>query len=97
MLSIGNLDQKNWNAKARESVANLELICLRVIATLSRKKNFKMSGRRKGGKAKGKAKSRSSRVVLQFPVGRVQRFLREGHYADCIGLGAPVYLAVYFT
>ena len=52
-----------------------------------------MSGRGKGGKAKAKAKSRSSRAGLQFPVGRVHRFLRKGHYPDRIGSGAPVYLA----
>jgi len=33
------------------------------------------------------------RAGLQFPVGRVHRFLRKGHYADRIGSGAPVYLA----
>ena len=52
-----------------------------------------MSGRGKGGKAKTKAKTRSFRAGLQFPVGRVHRFLRKGHYADRIGSGAPVYLA----
>lgn len=52
-----------------------------------------MSGRGKGGKAKGKAKSRSSRAGLQFPVGRVHRFLRRGNYAARIGSGAPVYMA----
>ena len=52
-----------------------------------------MSGRGKGGKAKTKAKTRSSRAGLQFPVGRVHRFLRKGHYADRVGSGAPVYLA----
>ena len=52
-----------------------------------------MSGRGKGGKAKAKSKSRSSRAGLQFPVGRVHRFLRKGHYANRIGSGAPVYLA----
>ena len=36
--------------------------------------------------------SRSLRAGLQFPVGRVHRFLREGRYADRIGAGAPVYL-----
>ncbi|XDV19136.1 hypothetical protein PO909_024684 [Leuciscus waleckii] len=41
-----------------------------------------MSGRGKtGGKARAKAKSRSSRAGLQFPVGRR------------VGAGAPVYLA----
>ena len=40
-----------------------------------------------------KSKTRSFRAGLQFPVGRVHRFLRKGHYADRIGSGAPVYLA----
>merc|ERR1712168_1575996 len=52
-----------------------------------------MSGRGKGGKAKGKAKSRSNRAGLQFPVGRIHRLLRKGNYAERIGAGAPVYLA----
>ncbi|EPZ32883.1 histone-fold-containing protein [Rozella allomycis CSF55] len=54
-----------------------------------------MSG--KGGKAsasQGKAaKSRSTKAGLQFPVGRVHRFLRKGNYAQRVGAGAPVYLA----
>ena len=39
-----------------------------------------VGGRGKGGKAKtiGKAKSRSSRAGLQFPVGRLHRLLRKG-------------------
>ena len=52
-----------------------------------------MSGRGKGGKVKGKAKSRSSRAGLQFPVGRIHRLLRKGNYAERVGAGAPVYLA----
>ncbi|XP_063953405.1 late histone H2A.2.2-like [Lytechinus pictus] len=52
-----------------------------------------MSGRGKGAKSKSKAKSRSSRAGLQFPVGRVHRFLRKGNYANRVGAGAPVYLA----
>ncbi|CAI9573340.1 unnamed protein product [Staurois parvus] len=52
-----------------------------------------MSGRGKsGGKARAKAKSRSSRAGLQFPVGRVHRLLRKGNYAERVGAGAPVYL-----
>jgi len=54
---------------------------------------YTMSGRGKGGKAKAKSKTRSFRAGLQFPVGRVHRFLRKGNYADRIGAGAPVYLA----
>lgn len=62
-----------------------------VAATLSHEIN--MSGRGKGGKVKGKAKSRSSRAGLQFPVGRIHRLLRKGNYAERVGAGAPVYLA----
>uniref|UniRef100_A0A3P8UFF3 Histone H2A n=1 Tax=Amphiprion percula TaxID=161767 RepID=A0A3P8UFF3_AMPPE len=53
-----------------------------------------MSGRGgKSGKSRAKAKSRSSRAGLQFPVGRVHRLLRKGNYARRVGAGAPVYLA----
>ncbi|XP_073669463.1 uncharacterized protein [Paramisgurnus dabryanus] len=55
---------------------------------------LKMSGRGKtGGKTRAKAKTRSSRAGLQFPVGRVHRLLRKGNYAQRVGAGAPVYLA----
>jgi histone H2A len=40
-----------------------------------------MSGKGKGGRGKkagGKATSRSVRAGLQFPVGRISRFLRKG-------------------
>uniref|UniRef100_UPI003AAE49C7 uncharacterized protein n=1 Tax=Centroberyx gerrardi TaxID=166262 RepID=UPI003AAE49C7 len=58
------------------------------------KKTTIMSGRGKtGGKARAKAKTRSSRAGLQFPVGRVHRLLRKGNYAQRVGAGAPVYLA----
>ncbi|KAK1328825.1 hypothetical protein QTO34_010994 [Cnephaeus nilssonii] len=46
-----------------------------------------------GGKARAKARSRSFRAQLQFPVGRIHRLLRKGNYAERIGAGAPVYLA----
>ncbi|CAJ1054304.1 histone H2A-like [Xyrichtys novacula] len=52
-----------------------------------------MSGRGKGGKVRAKAKTRSSRAGLQFPVGRVHRHLRKGNYAQRVGAGAPVYMA----
>ena len=55
-----------------------------------------MSGKGKGGRGKGKggkAQSRSSRAGLQFPVGRVSRYLRKGRYAARVGGGAPVYMA----
>ena len=56
-----------------------------------------MSGKGKGGKggrgAGKKSVSKSAKAGLQFPVGRVARFLREGRYAARVGGGAPVYLA----
>ncbi|CAI6002639.1 unnamed protein product [Closterium sp. NIES-64] len=46
------------------------------------------------GKAAGKkAVSRSAKAGLQFPVGRIARFLKAGKYATRVGAGAPVYLA----
>ena len=51
-----------------------------------------MSGRGKGKTAK-KAVSRSAKAGLQFPVGRIARFLKAGKYASRVGAGAPVYLA----
>ncbi len=45
------------------------------------------------GKASGKKSSRSAKAGLQFPVGRVGRFLKKGRYAARVGSGAPVYLA----
>ena len=52
-----------------------------------------MSGKGKGGKLKSKSKSRSARAGLQFPVGRLHRFLKNGNYGNRVGAGAPVYLA----
>jgi histone H2A len=63
------------------------------ILTRTRTNAIIMSGRGKGGKVKGKSKSRSSRAGLQFPVGRIHRLLRKGNYAERVGAGAPVYLA----
>jgi histone H2A len=51
-----------------------------------------MSGRGKGKTAK-KAVSRSAKAGLQFPVGRIARYLKAGKYASRVGAGAPVYLA----
>lgn len=31
--------------------------------------------------------------MMQFPVGRIARYLKRGKYATRIGAGAPVYLA----
>ena len=49
----------------------------------------------KGGRGKGTGKSvsKSAKAGLQFPVGRMSRFLKKGKYATRVGAGAPVYLA----
>nr|XP_033793570.1 histone H2A-like [Geotrypetes seraphini] len=52
-----------------------------------------MSGRAKrGGKARAKAKTCSSRAGLPFPMGHMQR-LRKGNNTEHVGASAPVYLA----
>ncbi|XP_034404359.1 histone H2A, orphon-like [Cyclopterus lumpus] len=51
-----------------------------------------MSGR--GKKAAPDAKtqlSQSNRAGITFPVGRIHRLLKKGHYAERIGKGAAVY------
>ena len=55
----------------------------------------KGKGKGKGGRgAKGtKSQSRSARAGLQFPVGRVARYIRRQNLASRLGGGAPVYLA----
>lgn len=54
-------------------------------------------GKGKGGRGKGtegtKAISKSTKAGLQFPVGRIARFMKEGKFSDRVGAGAPVYLA----
>ena len=55
-------------------------------------------GKGKQGKHGGKASrpkqtSRSARAGLNFPVGRIARMLKNGKYAERVGIGAPVYLA----
>ena len=47
------------------------------------------SGKATSGEASGKSQSRSAKVGLQFPVGRVHRLLKRGNYAQRVGAGAP--------
>jgi len=62
-----------------------------------KKTKFIMSGKGKGGAGRGKggkkAVTKSAKAGLQFPVGRVARYLKAGKYATRVGAGAPVYLA----
>ena len=53
-----------------------------------------MSGKAAGrGKSAKKSQTKSSKAGLQFPVGRIGRFLKKGRYAARVGAGAPVYMA----
>jgi histone H2A len=45
------------------------------------------------GSQKQQKISRSKRAGVTFPVGRIQRMMRQGRYADRVGAGAPIYLA----
>lgn len=48
---------------------------------------------RKAGGPKKKSVTRSVKAGLQFPVGRIGRYLKKGRYSQRVGSGAPVYLA----
>ncbi|EEF49298.1 histone h2a, putative [Ricinus communis] len=47
----------------------------------------------KGEKERKAAETKSSRAGLQFPVGRISRYLKKGRYGSRIGVGAAVYMA----
>jgi histone H2A len=54
---------------------------------------FRPTGKGKGGRGEKKSTTASAKAGLQFPVGRIGRYLRQGKYATRMGAGAPVYLA----
>ncbi|XP_058102705.1 histone H2A.1-like [Magnolia sinica] len=56
-------------------------------------KTTKAAGGRKGSSKRKAAVTKSVKAGLQFPVGRIARFLKQGRYARRVGTGAPVYLA----
>ncbi|XP_033959799.2 uncharacterized protein [Pseudochaenichthys georgianus] len=87
--------RQTWNQPIREQLVAIKSRCgEQTVTLLCKPEKAIMSGRGKtGGKARAKAKTRSSRAGLQFPVGRVHRHLRKGNYAHRVGAGAPVYLA----
>ena len=51
------------------------------------------AGKTRGKKKGGKSTSRSAKAGLQFPVGRMARYLRQGGFTKRVGAGAPVYMA----
>ena len=50
-------------------------------------------GKGKGGRGTTKSTSRSAKAGLQFPVGRVARYMKQAKVASRVGAGAPVYMA----
>ncbi|XP_062141874.1 ion-translocating oxidoreductase complex subunit C-like [Drosophila sulfurigaster albostrigata] len=91
--------KKAAGTKAKKAAGSAEKKPSKAVATkktAEKKKTEKAKAKeakKSGGKVKGKAKSRSNRAGLQFPVGRIHRLLRKGNYAERVGAGAPVYLA----
>ncbi|XP_051142181.1 LOW QUALITY PROTEIN: uncharacterized protein LOC127259076 [Andrographis paniculata] len=55
--------------------------------------NGEASAKRGRGRRSSKSRSRSQKAGLNFPVGRIERLLREGTPATRFSAGAPVYLA----
>jgi histone H2A len=55
--------------------------------------SLQIAGKGKGGRGDKKSTTSSAKAGLQFPVGRIGRYLRQGKYATRMGAGAPVYLA----
>ena len=47
----------------------------------------------KGTAAASRPTTKSTKAGLQFPVGRIARFMKTGRHAARVGAGAPVYLA----
>merc|ERR1712019_250518 len=62
-----------------------------------KQKKLKMPAKHgRGGKGKASTSrpmTKAARAGLQFPVGRIARFMKQGRHAERVGAGAPVYLA----
>ena len=80
-----------WPHKKRSN----KLSTLSALRNSFNNNSIKMSGKGKGKGGRGEKKSTtaSAKAGLQFPVGRIGRYLRQGKYATRMGAGAPVYLA----
>eukprot|EP00977_Amphora_coffeiformis_P021782 scaffold9902_cov136-Amphora_coffeaeformis.AAC.2 len=63
------------------------------LATQTKSSKMSGKGKGKGGRGEKKSTTASAKAGLQFPVGRIGRYLRQGKYATRMGAGAPVYLA----
>lgn len=61
--------------------------------SVSAPKSIPKGGRGKTGKSTTGKETRSRKAGIQFPVGRISRYLKKGKYATRVGAGAPVYLS----
>ena len=48
-----------------------------------------------GGKIRSKAQTRSSKAGLAFPVGRIHRLLKKGHYSERVGAGNLIKIILF--
>jgi len=81
--SIHKIQGRNYRSQNNFCASNLSSRILLVT----------MSGKGKGGRGEKKSTTSSAKAGLQFPVGRIGRYLKQGKYAQRVGAGAPVYLA----
>ncbi|KAJ0509047.1 putative transcription factor Hap3/NF-YB family [Helianthus annuus] len=81
-LSSHNHFKFNLYAETQNSIKSMEA-----------GKTGKAAGGRKGAANRKKSVTKSVKAGLQFPVGRIARFLKKGRYAQRTGSGAPIYLA----
>ncbi|XP_063727282.1 uncharacterized protein LOC134854854 [Symsagittifera roscoffensis] len=94
MQSITDASNAPQNQKAKYSDVLKSEVIVKIDDCHFRLRYFRKQLAKLGlGKVGAKAKTRSSRAGLQFPVGRIHRFIRKGNYAERVGAGAPVYLA----
>ncbi|KAF5399167.1 hypothetical protein PHET_07111, partial [Paragonimus heterotremus] len=59
--------------------------------------NFEIGDCDKGGKTRGKSKTRSTRAGLQFPLGLVHRLLRKGNHAEHIDIAVLAVVLEYLA
>lgn len=84
---------KSLTSSSPASVFNLCGNCDTPIHLHSSNMSTVFGGKGRSGVKRKPGVSRSARAGLQFPVGRISRFLRRGRYGQRLGGGAPVYLA----
>ncbi|XP_026122341.1 histone H2A, sperm-like [Carassius auratus] len=87
--------KKKPEAKRERTGLSLSELVVNAVSASTERSGVSLAALKKafGVDGKARAKTRSSRAGLRFPVGRVHRLLRKGNYGGRVGAGAPVYLA----